>query len=751
MIEAVLAVMLALIVASGVGYFLNSTSNNSKTTSTSSYCGQYVVSFNSFVQSSDNTLKTIYGDLAQICTGSVSAVPPSATDPFCPMTNAGLNTTGPAGDQLARRRSLLCGQYNGGPADPQRMRGVATWAQNLYINCGNSSGCGFGASGYLHNRINETPLVLNTDAQIQTFYDLLPQPWLFPAGGSVDESNPSPVRLEVSIRPLNIFQRNTTFDWGVGPTTFTNAYRVNDPNGYQVVIRPYFKKVARLPASTENPELGCQDIQMVVGFSRDNSSPTAITATPPWTAQLVNSGPNGTIDQANPAAATNADNPTLNAPTTIYYRDGTVRQAGAMCSCPSVAAGSYSGESCIGWDDIGIFARLNEPHAVPVAGAGVIAQPNQCASAVYPSEAQARDYTIANDETYMSVVWRGMPHSRLLSVGIRDSAGNLLVNATNPSTPQTIMILPGYCPAPSSYCADGSQTDVGVVATNAAACGATTNTYPGTVMNINCKPHDGCFGLCGSGTRAYNVPAGNQANCPATNTYCSVGFNRGPYACTPGIDCSTDVRCGDSVCDECGHDSCPNSTIPIGNTCPATTNYCAGAVVGGGGVWGRPTDTCGNACSVGTRVGVGCPNPAAVCIGTGTGVDDCGQACPAATMVCCVPSCADPASVCSGDSISDGCGGNCGGATGTMACGGPGGGAGGGAGGGCIPSGAQCSAYYDPNPECNGGVSFDNCGNCCNGVNGHHSGGNATCPGVDESDPKWTAGNWPHVWYEVCD
>ncbi|MGE3974484.1 MAG: hypothetical protein AB7F59_08165 [Bdellovibrionales bacterium] len=683
-IEGVIAVMLTLIIASGVGYYVNSNSTSSIAVGNASYCNQYVTSFSSFLQSSQNNLTTISSGVALTCSGTVQAVPQSAVDPYCPTTNAGLNVTGPAGDQVVRRRALLCGQFSGEPADSQVFRNGATWAQNLYINCGNAAGCGFGTSGLLHNLISATPLVLDTDVQIQTFYDLLPQPWLFPAGGSLDELNPSPVRLEVSIRPLNVFNRNVTFNWGAGPTSFATAYKVNDPNGYQITLRPYFKKVARLPVSAENPMTGCQDVTMIVGFTQDNSSTTPIVGAP-WLTELVNSGADGVIDQVDPNGATNADNSVLNAPNNIYYRDGSVRQAGAKCSCPTVAAGSFVGESCVGWDDVGVFARLNEPHAVPVAEAGVNTTPEQCAEAVYPGDSDMRDYTLATNETYLSSVWRNMPHSRLLSVGIRDSAGNLLVSAAAPATPQSVMIIPGFCPATNTYCSDGSQTDLGNMATSAAACGANTNTYPGAAMNINCKPHDGCFGLCGSGSRAYNNPAGHQANCPATNTYCSVGVNRGPYACTAGIDCTLDARCADSVCDECGHDTCPNSTIPVGNTCPATASYCPAAVVGGGGIWGRPTDTCGAACPVGTRAGVGCPNPAAVCIGTGTGVDDCGNACPAATYG--GGGCADPATVACGVAINNDCGFACG-TTGTSGCGG--GGAGGG--GGCPEYGWDMAA-----------------------------------------------------------
>ena len=214
LIEGLIALAISLLIAAGVGYFV-STTKTSIAISDASYCEQFTANLGQNVSSSNNNLKLLNIDQSIVCAGVVTNVLQSApdADPLCPNVNTGLNIGGPAGDQVARRRTLLCGEFSGQPMDAQRIRGGATWAQNFYINCANTAGCGIpGATGNLHDQITGTPLSLDTDAEIQTFYDLLPTPLTFPAGGSSAENNPAPARIDVSIRPMSIYSRNATYN-----------------------------------------------------------------------------------------------------------------------------------------------------------------------------------------------------------------------------------------------------------------------------------------------------------------------------------------------------------------------------------------------------------------------------------------------------------------------------------------------------------------------------------------------------------
>jgi len=679
-----MALTMILFVALGVGYYVGGVKKATINTSASSQCQAIGSNLLNQISAADNSLViTNNAPMSDSNNQAVTPAPLESTNPLCCTQNGRANCT-------STRRTLLCGSYTSAINEAQNVKGAATWAQNLYLYCTSSGSAGCGLTNQAADSLcSGDGLDFDEDAEIALLGEILPSSVNLAAstdsyGRPAPSGSARPARVRLKIEPISLNRRNVK--GGCNPMgnglEANPPYGLNSNMGYNVQIITYYNPNPSQSVNAQNPLKSCPAISAGVVFPLDHSNPTMTN-----TLGLVNAGPDGNIS-ATETSGTNTDNESI--PTsTSYYRDGSVR-SNASCSCP-VTAGvpPAPGTSyCSGWDKVGMFAVSSEPGSTFICSSSLTSTPNQSCDTVLGGV--VADNTLSTDQgTRIGLAWSNpLPEGTQLSIATIDAGGNI-----SPEVAQ-VSVSPGYCPPTSTYCADGSQTGTeagpNITAAPGAAGACTADpTYPAYTPPISCRPHSGCGdavgNLCPQGTRT-------GQNCPATNTYCTAGVNKGAYACAAGIDCTTDARCGKSVCDDCGQGTCANSTIPVGNNCPASSNYCSGATVGGAGIFGLPTDTCGNACPAGTRSGVGCPSPSSVCIGTSTGSDDCGQACAAATKVCCVPSCPNPATVCSGTALGgDGCGGTCSG-TGTMACAPPPGGGGGGCPGGQYPDQASCDA-----------------------------------------------------------
>ncbi len=587
---------------------------------------------------------------AAMCSAAVVPVSQSTTstlDPFC--CSDGTNPT----YCNAARSAILCGSYGASKFETQSIRSAATWARNLFMSCktANTAPC----NTYFANNTaicSGDGLKISGATELQTFFNLLPDPYSYASLPVAQQ----PKELWLKVEPVS----TSDLAHGLGcaePATWDS----------KVAMRMTVTTVMNDTAGTRGDRTSNQSYTMHLTWPNDNDRPKVAAGSE--TIQI--GGPDNAVD-INPASGLNTDNLTVNSTTSgSYYKDGSLRSA-AMCTANRPAWGGSSQQpdyTYTGWQKLIYQGQSSENGSTFYCRTGVATNPNQmnqCCDAVNAGE-YMDDSTPGGAGTVVRAAWNtAASEGDIISVSVVDAQGNI-------SIPKSFIFSPGYCPATNTYCADGRVTGLEGGAQTIAGTGPTkcpaTATYPAYLPNIYCHPHDGCFDFCPTGTRT-------AQSCPAsTTTYCSVGVNldtTNSRGCT-GVDCTIDVRCADSTCDDCGQDTCADSSIavtpvvragayvstinfptpylgvPAGNgSCPATTAYCPTTAPnpsspGGSGITFLPKDNCGNSCPDGTRAAQTCPATTTYCSGGNLGPrcsgaqcttpnDDCGVTCPASTI-----------------------------------------------------------------------------------------------------------------------
>jgi hypothetical protein len=614
--------------------------------------------------------------------GAPIEIAAASLDPFC--------CTGAYPQCDATRRNLLCGSFDAtSQYETQAMRTSATWARNLYESC-MAGTCGIASGGT--NICTGDGLVFNTPATIANFYRILPEP--------ITMVGETPREIRLKIQPATV-QDFTTPAAACGNVP-AGGWTIDHMMQVTIIVLVDYDK----GDSTSTSQF---KYTMQLFWPRD-AALNAITFNPSAPTHLM---PNTTLIQtagidtlvATPYAnGGNLDNKTYTntvpSPNQARFQDGTVRgPANTYCSGNKFGPDLWqqSGYTYAGWDKLFFQATSVYPGVVPycVAGGGTSgASLNVCCESI--NNGVVADESVAGAGTTYSIAWNtAAAEGTVIGIGQMDSMGNKALS-------YNVMFTPGYCPPTTTYCADGSRTGAEMSGSADAAyvnkiagtgagvpprCPA-TSTFPlgaaytptiGGATDIYCHPHDGCWSNCPMGTRSAAGVAGANLCPPTTVSYCSidrdgVGADLGNYdpaanrGCT-GKDCTMDLRadptvgggypatttCGQTVCDDCGHDTCPDSTIavtavnralavtapfpvtggPWGNYtpyadtasfpsvylgfplnvdggCPDTNSYCpvgarAPATLVGAGIYFLPKDNCGNSCPDGTRIYQGCP------------------------------------------------------------------------------------------------------------------------------------------------
>jgi len=669
-IESIIALAMIVIIGLGVSYYVSNSKNTGRNLASSGQCQAITTNILGSITAADNSL--VITNNAPMSSNAEEAVQPSSLErdnPLCCTESNRANCS-------AQRRSVLCGHYTSAISESQNVKGAATWAQNFYLHCltTGSAGCGLTnqSSGSL---CSGEGLDFDDASELALLGQLLPNS--INLGASADSYGRPPLgtrpsRVQIKIEPISLNRRNISggCDAASNGLESNPPYGLNSSMGYNVEIISHYATNPSVAVAEQNPIKTCPAITADVVMASDYTQPSMT-----YTTGLQNSGGNLQVS-AIEGASENGDNQGFGTGN-VFYQDGSLR-ANTSCTCP-VTLGTPPGSGstyCTGWEKVGLYAVSSEPGSTFMCSPSVTNTPDRSCDTVF--NGVISDNTQSSDQgTRIGVAWNTpMPEGTQISVAVADAGGN-----RSPQVAQ-FTVSPGYCPPTQSYCADGSQTgpESGPLVTagtgSTAAC-AQTATWPASDPAISCRPHSGCGSAAGNfciaGTRQFvnYSNAMNAASCPAANTYCTVGVNKGPYTCAGGVDCTIDNRCAQPVCDDCGHATCPASTIPLGNNCPATSNYCPNAVVGGSGTMSLPTDTCGNACPPGTLApGSGCPNTGNYCPNanaSGSGVmklpsDACGNLCPPGNISyngagC--PSIVKDPNTCGVAALFDGCGRQC--------------------------------------------------------------------------------------------
>lgn len=637
--------------------------------------------------------------------GTVPDSASAARDPFC-CQDGGVGDTHCYNNTPVRQ--LLCGSYDANAEyETQAMRTAATWARNIYRVCRNGTAglCAITNNG--GNICTGDGLVFDTntaggpDDEFRNFFNLLPDPINF---ANWTGAKPKSISLKIEV------VTTTDIDTPVSVCPAEPAIWNRDH-----MMKVTFRVI--VPGAGSDSSMNRDSVtsySLHLAWPKEGSlnslpftpaSPVNIQA---GSEMLRSAGPDLALSSTAPVAgqALNIDNlvSTLAVPQIVYNKDMTVRATGTMCSGTLNGVGPYQNPGFVytGWDqyiygatsDIpGVTPYCRAPSAVP---ATLGTDLNVCCenAAVSNPVGVVVDESVAGAGTTYRVVFNtAFAEGQILPIGQMDSMGNK-------SLSKNIMFSPGYCPATNTYCADGNRTGIEVNGQAAAAyplassgplaappgggCPAEgswgpvgfTGAYTPDIGNprgdIFCRPHDGCWSLCPIGTRsAQRCPVSTSAYCSFDNDGVSAGTDVGNWdpassrgcgaaSINPqgGIDCTTDNRCTDSTCDDCGNETCTDSTLPVtvkvplaaipapfpvaagpwGNYtpyndatnfptpyigveldpiggCPARNTYCpvgarspaSSANPPASGIYYLPKDNCGNSCPDGNRTYQTCP------------------------------------------------------------------------------------------------------------------------------------------------